>query len=117
MGSVYITNNGGENSKVQARQIFHAVVSGESRLVNEQDVKLATRKSLHLANSFKAKNIVMLPADCGTHDISDTARVQLAAIKTFLKTNKNSEIKNIYIVMDDEESYKTYQEYYSRIFV
>jgi O-acetyl-ADP-ribose deacetylase (regulator of RNase III) len=49
--------------------------------------------------------------------ISDTARVQLAAIKTFLKTNKNSEIKNIYIVMDDEESYKTYQEYYSRIFV
>ena len=116
MGSVYITNNGGENSKVQARQIFHAVVSGESRLVNEQDVKLATRKSLHLANSFKAKNIVMLPTDCGTHDIADIARVQLSAIKTYLATEKDCEIKNVFIVMEDKESYDVFEEYYKRIF-
>lgn len=116
MGSVYITNNGGEQSKVQARQIYHAVVSGESRLVNEQDIKLATRKSLHLANSFKAKNIVMLPTDCGTHDIADTARVQLSAIKTFLTTEKDCQIKNIFIVMEDKESFDVFEEYYQRIF-
>ncbi len=116
MGTVYITNNGGEQSKVQARQIYHAVVAGESRLVNEQDIKLATRKSLHLANSFKAKNIVMLPTDCGTHDINDTARVQLSAIKTYLQTEKDCQIKNIFIVMEDKESFDVFEEYYQRIF-
>lgn len=117
MGTVYITSNGSENTLVKPSKIYHAVVAGASRLVNEEDIKTATRKALILANQEKLQKIVMMPADCGTHDISDTARVQLAAIKTFLKTNKNSEIKNIYIVMDDEESYKTYQEYYNRIFV
>jgi O-acetyl-ADP-ribose deacetylase (regulator of RNase III) len=62
------------------------------------------------------KNIVILPADCGTHDINDVARVQLAAIKTYLQAKKNSSIKNIFIVMDDEESLETYREYYNRIF-
>ena len=117
MGTVYITSNGLDNTLVKPSKIYHAVVAGASRLVNEEDVRSATRKALILANQEKLQKIVMMPADCGTHDISDTARVQLSAIKTFLKSNKNNEIKNIYIVMDDEESYKTYQEYYNRIFV
>ena len=116
MGSVYVTSNGGEQSKVQPRQIYHAVVAGESRLVNEQDIKLATRKCLHVANSLKVKNIVMLPTDCGTHDIADTARVQLSAIKTYLTTEKDCQIKNIFVVMEDKESYEVFEEYYQRIF-
>ena len=116
MGSVYVTSNGGEQSKVQPRQIYHAVVAGESRLVNEQDIKLATRKCLHVANSLKVKNVVMLPTDCGTHDIADTARVQLSAIKTYLQTEKDCQIKNIFIVMEDKESYEVFEEYYQRIF-
>ena len=44
------------------------------------------------------------------------ARVQLSAIKTFLTTEKECKIKNIFLVMEDEESYNTYEEYYNRIF-
>jgi O-acetyl-ADP-ribose deacetylase (regulator of RNase III) len=117
MGTVYITSNGGENSKVKAQKIFHATVAGESRLVNEVDLKSAMRKALLLADEEQARNVVVIPADCGTHDINDTARVQLAAIKTYLTTAKESNIKNIFIVMEDEESYQVYEEYYNRIFL
>jgi hypothetical protein len=116
MGAVYITSNGGEGSKVAAKKIYHAVVAGESRLVNEEDIKSATRKALHIADDGEPKNIVILPADCGTHDINDVARVQLAAVKTYLQAKKDCSIKNIFIVMDDEESLVTYREYYNRIF-
>jgi O-acetyl-ADP-ribose deacetylase (regulator of RNase III) len=117
MGTVYITSNGGENSKVKAQKIYHATVAGESRLVNEVDLKSAMRKALLLADEEQARNVVVIPADCGTHDINDTARVQLAAIKTYLSTAKNSNIKNIFLVMEDEESYQVYEEYYNRIFL
>jgi O-acetyl-ADP-ribose deacetylase (regulator of RNase III) len=116
MGSVYETSNGGDGSKVQAKIIYHAVVAGESRLVNEEDIKMATRKALHMADDGEPKNIVMLPADCGTHDINDVARVQLAAIKTYLQSKKNCSIKNIFLVMEDEESLSVFSEYYKRIF-
>lgn len=116
MGSVYQTSNGGDESRIQAKIIYHAVVAGESRLVNEEDIKMATRKSLHMADDGNPKNIVMLPADCGTHDINDVARVQLSAIKTYLQSKKDSSIKNIFLVMEDEESLAVYQEYYKRIF-
>jgi O-acetyl-ADP-ribose deacetylase (regulator of RNase III) len=75
------------------------------------------RKALLLADEEKVRNVVVIPADCGTHDINDTARVQLAAIKTYLSTAKESNIKNIFIVMEDEESYQVYEEYYNRIFL
>ena len=117
MGTVYITSNGEENSKVKARKIYHATVSGESRLVNEVDLKSAMRKALLLADEEQARNVLVIPADCGTHDINDTARVQLAAIKTYLQSAKESNIKNIFIVMEDEESYQVYEEYYNRIFL
>ena len=116
MGSVYVTSNGGENSKIQPKKIFHAVVAGESRLVNEADIKLAIRKALHLAKESNARNIVMLPPDCGTHDIQDAARVQLSSIYTYLQTEKDITFKNIFIVMEDKESYDVYKEYYKRVF-
>ena len=116
MGTVYVTSNGGENSKVQPKVVYHATVAGESRLVNEADIKSSIRKSLHLANEYKARNVVMLPPDCGTHDIFDTARVHLSAVKTYLQAEKNCNLKNIFIVMSDQESFDVYEEYYKRIF-
>lgn len=116
MGHVYITSNGGENSQVKPKTIYHAVVAGESRLVNEEDIKTAVRKSLLLADQNNASSVVFIPCDCGTHDINDTARVQLASIKTYLQSNKESKLKNIFIVMEDEESFNTFEEYYNRIF-
>lgn len=116
MGTVYITDNGGDNSKVQPKSVYHAVVAGESRLVNEEDIKSAIRKALHLAIKNEVKNIVMMPPDCGTHDINDTARVHLSAVKTFLNAEKDCNIKNIFIVMSDQDSFDVYQQYYKRIF-
>jgi len=116
MGTLYITSNGGENSKVQPKHIYHLTVSGVSRLVHEGDVKSAMRKALDMADTNNARNIVILPADCGTHDINDIARVQLSSIKTYLTTHKNCKIKNIFIVMEDKESYQVFEEYYNRIF-
>ena len=116
MGTLYITSNGGENSKVQAKHVYHLTVSGVSRLVNEGDVKSAIRKALDMADTNNARNVVMLPADCGTHDINDIARVQLSSIKTYLSTHKNCKIKNVFIVMEDKESYQVFEEYYNRIF-
>lgn len=116
MGHVYITSNGGENSQVKPKHVYHAVVAGESRLVNEEDIKASVRKSLLLADQNNAANVVFIPCDCGTYDINDTARVQLASIKTYLQSNKESKLKNIFIVMEDEESFNTFEEYYNRIF-
>lgn len=116
MGTVYVTSNGGVNTQVKAKQIFHAVVAGESRLVNESDIKLATRKALRIAHEKNLRNVVIIPCDCGTHDIYDTARVQLSSIKTFLSTEKNCNIKNIFVTMEDKESFDIYEEYYNRIF-
>jgi O-acetyl-ADP-ribose deacetylase (regulator of RNase III) len=117
MGTVYITSSGDQSTKVKAKKVYLATVSGESRLVNEVDLKSAMRKALILADEEKARNVLVIPADCGTHDINDTARVQLAAIKTYLQSAKESNIKNIFIVMEDEESYQVYEEYYNRIFL
>ena len=116
MGTLYITSNGGENSKIQAKYVYHLTVSGVSRLVHEGDVKSAMRKALDMVDTNNARNIVVLPADCGTHDINDIARVQLSSIKTYLSTHKNCKIKNIFIVMEDKESYQVFEEYYNRIF-
>lgn len=116
MGTIYVTGNGGEKSNVKPKYIYHAVVAGESRLVNEEDIKSSVRKSLHIANKNGMKNIVMLPPDCGTHDINDASRVHLSAVKTYLQTEKECNIKNIFIVMSDQESYDVYEQYYKRIF-
>jgi O-acetyl-ADP-ribose deacetylase (regulator of RNase III) len=116
MGHVYVTSNGGELSSVVPKTILHAVVAGPSRLVNEQDIKSAIRKSLLMAEEMGAEKVVMLPCDCGTHDIADVARVQLSAIYTFLNSVETKSITHIFIVMEDEESKKIFEEYFERIF-
>lgn len=116
MGNVYVSKSGNSNTQVQPKTIYHAVVAGESRLVNEEDIKTSIRKCLHLALNNKVKNIVMLPPDCGTLDINDTARVHLSAIKTFLQIEKSCDLKNIFIVMSDQDSFDVYENYYKRIF-
>jgi O-acetyl-ADP-ribose deacetylase (regulator of RNase III) len=116
MGQIYVTSNGDENSLVKSKKIVHAVVAGESRLVNEEDIRSSTKQTLIFAELNGYESIVMIPADCGTHDISDTARVQLSAVKTYLQSSDKKVIKNIYFVMEDEVSYSTYREYYNRIF-
>ena len=116
MGTVYETTNGGEKSRIVPLKIFHAVVAGESRLVNEEDIKSATRKALLLADMQKLEKISMIPADCGTYDINDTARVQLAAIMQYFAANKNTGIKRVFLLMEDKESLESFQEYYKRVF-
>ena len=116
MGHVYLTSNGGEKSLVVPKAIVHAVVAGFSRLVNEQDIKTAMRKSLLMAEELGANKVVILPCDCGTHDIAHTARVQLSAIYTFLNSVETKSITHVYIVMEDEESFNIFQEYFNRIF-
>jgi O-acetyl-ADP-ribose deacetylase (regulator of RNase III) len=116
MGHVYVTSNGGERSAVVPKAILHAIVAGPSRLVNEQDIKSAIRKSLHIAEEMGAQKVVMLPCDCGTHDIADAARVQLSAIYTFLNSVETKSITHIFLVMEDEESAEVFEEYFDRIF-
>ena len=116
MGHVYVTSNGGERSTVVPKAILHAIVAGPSRLVNEQDIKSAVRKSLHIAEDMGAQKVVMLPCDCGTHDIADVARVQISAIYTFLNSVETKSITHIFLVMEDEESTEIFEEYFDRIF-
>jgi hypothetical protein len=117
MGSVYITSSGGNHPKgIKASKIYHAVVAGESRLVNESDIKESIMKALMLADENEAEIVTMLPADCGTHDIDQTAFVQINAISEFIQNAGVDNIKYIFIVMDDHESYDAYVEQFSRVF-
>lgn len=116
MGTVYVTSNGGENSSVKTKKIYHSVVAGTSRLVNEKDVGDSTFKSLSLADSEGVKTVVMTPSDCGTLDIYATAMVQLGAIKQFLMSHPETKIEHIFMVMTDQLSYDVFSEYHRRIF-
>jgi O-acetyl-ADP-ribose deacetylase (regulator of RNase III) len=69
-----------------------------------------------MADAAGAKTVAVIPCDCGTHDIGDTARVQLSAILTFIKAADPKSITHIFLVMNDEESAAVYEEYFERIF-
>jgi len=116
MGHVYPTSNGGPESVVKSNRILHAVVAGASRLVNENDIRSSVRKGLLWAEAQGAQSIVMIPCDCGTYDIHYTASIQLATIKTFLRTTDIFHLKNIFLVMEDDESVKAFEYYYKRVF-
>lgn len=117
MGNVYTTSNGGNWAKgIQAKKIYHAVVAGESRLVNDIDIKKSIIKSLIMADTEKYKIVSMLPADCGTHDIESAAFSQISAIQEFIKTVGVEHIEYIFIVMDDQDSYDVFIDQFSRIF-
>lgn len=116
MGHVYATSNGGEHSGVKAKAVLQAVVAGPSRLVNESDVNSSMMKSLILAENIGAETVVILPFDCGTHDLNNIARVQLAAVNKFLKTHETKSLKHVFFVAEDEDSIEVFEEYFDRIF-
>lgn len=117
MGGVYITGNGSNiNRGVTAKKIYHAVVAGESRLVNISDIKKSFMKALMLADDGNNEIITLMPADCGTHDITEVAFAQIETIKEFLTHVGVNSIKYIFIIMDDKESYDIFTDVFSRIF-
>lgn len=116
MGKIYTTTNGGERSLVKAKKIYHAVVAGTSRLVNEKDVGDSIFTALVRASMENAESIILIPSDCGTLDIYATAIVQIGAIKQFLMSHKDTNIKHIFIVMTDQISHDVFAKYYKRIF-
>ena len=117
MGDVYMTSNGGKFSNgVKAKKIYHAVVAGESRLVNDQDIRNSIQKAIMMADENRAEIVTVIPADCGTHDINQTAFVQISAIYDYLVDVGLENIKYIFIVMDDQASYESFKHYFSIIF-
>lgn len=117
MGDVYVTSNGGDYPNgVKAKAVYHAVVAGESRLVNTQDIIDSTIKALILADQNGARVVTVIPADCGTYDIEATAYTQLSAIKTFLNTMPIENIEYIFVIMEDDESYEVFETNFSAIF-
>ena len=96
--------------------IFNAIVSVESRLVNESDVASAMKKTLITADQMGLQNLVIIPFDNGTHDISLIAQTQLSAVYTLGLKHIFTNLKSIYFCMEDEESEQTFVEYYNRIF-
>jgi hypothetical protein len=116
MGMVYPTTNGGEMAGgVVPKLLYHAVVAGESRLVSH-NIGSAVTQALFMADKQHAKVIAMLPFDCGTLDIEETARIQLGAIYTFLQRVDIKNIERIHIIMDDEESKGAFVDYFDTIF-
>jgi O-acetyl-ADP-ribose deacetylase (regulator of RNase III) len=118
MGNVYITQGKTLSGNVAIKQdaIYHAVVAGASRLVNTQDIASSIRKALLTAEANGATSVAMLPCDNGTHDLNQSALVQLSTVSQFLKSMKLESLRHIFIVMEDQESLATFETYYRRIF-
>ena len=119
MGNVYITTNGTSKdfkSQVAPKYIYHAVVSGPSRRVSERDAKLATQRALEIAERQGMETVVIYPFDYGVYDIHAIAIAQLSAVHAFITVNKLESVKKIFIIMEDEDSYQLFKEYYKRVF-
>jgi hypothetical protein len=119
MGSVYITTNGGEHrGGIIPKKIYHAIVATQMRLVNEQAISKAVVKSLTQADADGVENLAMLPMDCGTFDLYQTASAQLGAIYNFLQTVPTKNLKNIFIITtkNDKVTLDIYNEKFDRIF-
>ena len=102
--------------KIKQKYFINAVVAGESRLVNEFDVSNAMKKTILYAEQMGLENLLILPCDNGSHDISLTSMAQLSAIFTISKKHEFKHLKYIYICMEDEESERAFIEYFNRIF-
>lgn len=119
LGGVYPSSNGGNHKGgVVAKQIYHAVVSTQSRLVNESAINKAVIKSLTLADQDGCKTVAMLPMDCGTFDLYQTAMAQLGAIYNYLQSVPVKNIRYVFIITkkDDNITLQAFNEYFDRIF-
>ena len=119
MGSVYVTSNGGEHrGGIVPKKIYHAIVATQMRLVNEQAISKSVVKCLTQADADGVENLAMLPMDCGTFDLYQTAGAQLGAIYNFLQTVPTKNLKNIFIITtkNDKVTLDIYNEKFDRIF-
>ena len=124
MGHVYVTSNGG--AQVVAKKIYHAVVAGESLLVNDGDLANSIRTSLILADNDDAEIIAILPPEVGKIDphtskgeycsYESTASAQLNTLAQYLTTVGVDSIKHILILTESELAYNIYVEQFSRTF-
>ena len=115
MGYPYVFEVPG-NWKIKQKYFFNAVISVESRLVNEADVASAMKKTLLKADQMGLESLLIIPCDNGTHDISLISMSQLSAIFMICAKHDFKSLKKIYICMEDEESEQSFIEYYNRIF-
>ena len=119
MGSVYVTSNGGDHrGGIIPKKIYHAIVATQMRLVNEQAISKSVVKCLTQADADGLENIAMLPMDCGTFDLYQTASAQLGAIYNYLQTVPTKSLKNIFIITtkNDKVTLDIYNEKFDRIF-
>lgn len=119
MGSIYVTSNGGDHrGGIIPKKIYHAIVATQMRLVNEQAISKSVVKCLTQADADGLENIAMLPMDCGTFDLYQTASAQLGAIYNFLQTVPTKNLKNIFIITtkNDKVTLDIYNEKFDRIF-
>ena len=119
MGSIYVTGNGGDHrGGIIPKKIYHAIVATQMRLVNEQAISKSVVKCLTQADADGLENIAMLPMDCGTFDLYQTASAQLGAIYNFLQTVPTKNLKNIFIITtkNDKVTLDIYNEKFDRIF-
>jgi hypothetical protein len=113
MGNLYRTGPG--TVRVRAKVIYHAVVAGESHLINEIDIAKSVRKALMMAEMEKMGIVEFLPMDRGMHDVSQAAFIVVSAIGEYLKSNETEHLKHILLVSDDEETCNLFKEYIERI--
>jgi O-acetyl-ADP-ribose deacetylase (regulator of RNase III) len=119
MGSVYRTSNGGNHKGgIVPKNIYHAVVATQTRLVNEGAITKSTIKALTQADEDGCSSIAILPLDCGNFDLHQTANAQLSAIYNFLETVPTKNIKNIFIITtkSDKVTLDIFNEKFDRIF-
>lgn len=113
MGNVYVTGPG--TSNVRAKEVYHAVVAGESQLINELDIAKSMRKALMMAEMSKFAIVEFLPMDRGMHDISQVAYIMVSSIAEFLKGHEVKHLTNIMLVSEDQETSDLFQGYLDRI--
>lgn len=119
MGSVFKTSNGGNHKGgIIPKNIYHAVVATQSRLINEGAIIKSTIKALTQADEDGCKTVAMLPMDCGNFDLHQTANAQLNAIYNFLETVPTRNIKNIFIITtkNDKVTLDIFNEKFDRVF-
>ena len=124
MGHIYKTSNGG--GSVVAKNIYHAVVSGESLLVNDGDVANSIRKALILADNDEAEIVALIPPDIGKYNpiiksneyysYESAAQAQLNTLAQYLMNIGVDSIKHILILTENELAYNIYVDQFSRTF-
>jgi len=124
MGHVYPTSNG--SAQISAKKIYHAVVAGESLLINDVDISNTIRKSLILADNEEAEIVAILVPDVGQiNNLTDKgeyssyellANAQLNTLYQYLMNIGVDYIKYILVLTESQIAYDIYVDQFSRTF-